>query len=242
MRGLTGDNRIELQTLRDEYEQLFGQILERGQRVGAFDIEDLALSRLAILEMCTGVAHWYRPGGRLELEDVQRFFVSTTCKLLSVPSDELHGVEFIHDVRKLDRRARDSVLRDLGNNCTERIRATVRALTAPRNSRLWYELNMQLPADSHVHSEWSWDTGGPLSHASGRMQQTCARTRSSTSTAISTASNDADNRFPELRILTGVEFGQPHLHEAQASHLLDLGVIDRVLGFLAHPRSRRRSE
>lgn len=102
MRGLTGDNRTELQTLRDEYEQLFGQILERGQRVGAFDIEDLALSRLAILEMCTGVAHWYRPGGRLELEDVQRFFVSTTCKLLSVPSDELRGAEFIHDVRKLD--------------------------------------------------------------------------------------------------------------------------------------------
>ena len=78
----------------------------------------------------------------------------------------------------------------------------------------------------------SWDTGGPLSHASGRMQQTCARHRSSTSTAISTASNDADHRFPELRILTGVEFGQPHLHEAQASHLLDLGVIDRVLGSL----------
>ncbi|WP_457961139.1 hypothetical protein ACSVIA_27945 [Rhodococcus erythropolis] len=40
------------------------------------------------------------------------------------------------------------------------------------------------------------------------------------------------HRFPELRILTGVEFGQPHLHEAQASDLLDLGVIDRVLGSL----------
>ncbi len=40
------------------------------------------------------------------------------------------------------------------------------------------------------------------------------------------------HRFPELRILTGVEFGQPHLHEAQASHLLDLGGIDLVLGSL----------
>lgn len=34
---------------------------------------------------------------------------------------------------------------------------------------------MSLPADSHVHSEWSWDTGGPRSHAAGRMRATCAR-------------------------------------------------------------------
>lgn len=34
---------------------------------------------------------------------------------------------------------------------------------------------MTLPADSHVHSEWSWDTGGPHSQAAGRMRATCAR-------------------------------------------------------------------
>ncbi|MEU8897282.1 PHP domain-containing protein [Nocardia sp. NPDC048505] len=34
---------------------------------------------------------------------------------------------------------------------------------------------MELPADSHVHSEWSWDTGGPGSHAAGRMELTCRR-------------------------------------------------------------------
>jgi histidinol-phosphatase (PHP family) len=32
-----------------------------------------------------------------------------------------------------------------------------------------------LPADSHVHSEWSWDTGGPRSDAVGRMRATCER-------------------------------------------------------------------
>lgn len=32
-----------------------------------------------------------------------------------------------------------------------------------------------LPADSHVHSEWSWDTGGPQSVAAGRMLATCER-------------------------------------------------------------------
>ena len=32
-----------------------------------------------------------------------------------------------------------------------------------------------LPADSHVHSEFSWDTGGPDSAARGTMRATCAR-------------------------------------------------------------------
>ncbi|MGM7665887.1 PHP domain-containing protein [Microbacterium sp. A93] len=34
---------------------------------------------------------------------------------------------------------------------------------------------MKLPADSHVHSEWSWDTGGPTSVAAGRMRATCVQ-------------------------------------------------------------------
>lgn len=33
---------------------------------------------------------------------------------------------------------------------------------------------MILPADSHVYSEWSWDTGGPTSAAAGRMELMCA--------------------------------------------------------------------
>src|SRR5690606_36271425 len=37
---------------------------------------------------------------------------------------------------------------------------------------------------------------------------------------------------PELRILTGVEFGQPHLRDGQAASLLWRGLIDRVNGSL----------
>jgi len=39
-------------------------------------------------------------------------------------------------------------------------------------------------------------------------------------------------RFPGLRILAGVEFGQPHLFDAQAAQLLDLTELDRVNGSL----------
>lgn len=39
-------------------------------------------------------------------------------------------------------------------------------------------------------------------------------------------------RYPELSILTGVEFGQPHVWESRATHILSSGTIDRVNGSL----------
>lgn len=38
--------------------------------------------------------------------------------------------------------------------------------------------------------------------------------------------------FPELRILSGVEFGQPHLWDAHAADLISSGALDRVNGSL----------
>jgi len=37
-------------------------------------------------------------------------------------------------------------------------------------------------------------------------------------------------RFPELRILSGVELGEPHWHVTESTRLLDTGAFDRVLG------------
>ena len=133
---------------------------------------------------------------------------------------------------------------------------------------------MQLAGDGHVHSEWSWDTGGPGSDAAGRMEAMCRRavaiglpalafTEHLDLTGWSIEPEDLPDdfrpliddtgmftpepldvsgyldsvdrcraRFPELRILTGVEFGQPHIDEAKARSLLDLSALDRVNGSL----------
>lgn len=133
---------------------------------------------------------------------------------------------------------------------------------------------MRLPADAHVHSEWSWDTGGPRSAAVGTMRRTCERAvRIGLPAVIFTEHLDFDgwlidpadvgdqeqslitddgrleptpldvagyldsiercrHDFPELRILTGVEYGQPHLFDDQARALVDLGSLDRVNGSL----------
>lgn len=134
---------------------------------------------------------------------------------------------------------------------------------------------MTLPADAHVHSEWSWDTGGPTSEAAGRMRATCAQAvKIGLPAVIFTEHLDfartwraepedlmphqrkfieaeglvdlpefdaagyfetiarCRHQFPELRVLTGVEFGQPHLFGAEAATLLDLSQLDRVNGSL----------
>ncbi len=129
---------------------------------------------------------------------------------------------------------------------------------------------MPLPADSHVHSQWSWDT--PV----GDMERSCARALELGLPAIAftehldhtvwrialtgpyvmdnlTALADTDGqltppafdiagyletiehcrqRFPELRILSGLELGEPHRHADQIAQVLAVGRFDRLLGSL----------
>lgn len=133
---------------------------------------------------------------------------------------------------------------------------------------------MDLPADTHVHSEYSWDAATDPASA-GTMRRTCERAlRIGLSTLIFTEHLDFEDRwraepedlgphahtllddagyvrlpafelagylesidrcrraFPDLRILTGVEFGQPHIWDHAAAQILGSGTIDRVNGSL----------
>lgn len=95
MRALSPDNRTAMQKLRDDYESLFAQVVERGIRVGDFSTDDATMARLALMEMGTGVAHWYRPDGRLTLIEVQHNFVAMACKILSANQTMLDGIDYI---------------------------------------------------------------------------------------------------------------------------------------------------
>jgi histidinol-phosphatase (PHP family) len=133
---------------------------------------------------------------------------------------------------------------------------------------------MTLPADAHVHSEFSWDAASAPGSA-GSMRRTCERAvRIGLPVVIFTEHLDHEDRwlvddgdmgdyasryvdadglvqippfdvdgylasidecraaFPDLRIMTGVEFGQPHLWDTVAAPLLASGAIDRVNGSL----------
>ena len=143
-----------------------------------------------------------------------------------------------------------------------------------------------LTADSHVHSEWSWDTGGRGSEADGTMLRACERAvRIGLPALVFTEHFDFDDawraspgdfpvaagrhinsegylvaplldvdgyfeaiercrhQFPQLHILTGVEFGQPHLFEGRARQYVDLDRFDRIIGSLhTLPTGLDRSE
>jgi AcrR family transcriptional regulator len=49
--------------LRDGYERLWAEMLDRGARSGEFSFTDARITRLALLEMCNGVARWYSDRG-----------------------------------------------------------------------------------------------------------------------------------------------------------------------------------
>jgi AcrR family transcriptional regulator len=70
MRSLEPHYLEEILKLRHEYDRLFDGILKRGQREGIFEIEDVSVTRNAILTMCTATGSWFSPEGRLTAEEV----------------------------------------------------------------------------------------------------------------------------------------------------------------------------
>jgi histidinol-phosphatase (PHP family) len=127
-----------------------------------------------------------------------------------------------------------------------------------------------LPRDSHVHSEWSWDTGvGDMEGSCARaleiglpaiaftehLDHTVSRIELEGPYALETLTSIADpdglltpppfdaagyleaiercrERFPELRILSGAELGEPHRHADQIARVLSAGRFDLLLGSL----------
>jgi histidinol-phosphatase (PHP family) len=109
-----------------------------------------------------------------------------------------------------------------------------------------------IPADGHVHTEWSSDA--PF----GSMARTCERAVAIGLPAVAFTDHanfttillrgdimvpepfDVDGylaevrrcreRYPQLRILSGVELGEPHWHPRPVADLLAAGGFDRVIG------------
>lgn len=70
LRALEPPNYERIVADRDRYEQVFAGILQEGAGRGVFRVPDAKLAVFALMAMCTGVAVWYRPGGRLPLERI----------------------------------------------------------------------------------------------------------------------------------------------------------------------------
>lgn len=88
IRSLPPDRRARVVALRDAYQAIWQQAIEQGVRSGEFTaVPDVKLATLALLQMCTGVAHWYAPGGRLSLDEISVAFVGMARSLLTGTPD-----------------------------------------------------------------------------------------------------------------------------------------------------------
>lgn len=74
LRNLEPENFAVIERLRRAYEDELECILRDGVEAGVFEVPDLKIATLAVIAMLTGVNTWYRPGGRLSLDEVQRIY------------------------------------------------------------------------------------------------------------------------------------------------------------------------
>ncbi|MBV6760220.1 TetR/AcrR family transcriptional regulator [Rhodococcus opacus] len=72
LRSLEPAARREVVELRDRHEQLFTRVIAEGIECGVFLVEDAQEASRAVLAMCTGVAMWYKRGGAVTVETLER--------------------------------------------------------------------------------------------------------------------------------------------------------------------------
>ena len=81
LRSLAPEHLSETLKLRSTYERELRQILRDGADDGSFDIEDVAFTSMAIIQMVTGVIVWFRPDERLTITDVTKTYQTMTLRL-----------------------------------------------------------------------------------------------------------------------------------------------------------------
>ena len=82
LRSLSHDRLSAILRLRGAYEKELRQILRDGADAGAFTVEDVTLTAMAIIQMITGVIVWFRPDERLSVAEVADTYHSMTMRLV----------------------------------------------------------------------------------------------------------------------------------------------------------------
>ena len=74
LRNLEPENFLVIEGLRTQYEDALEAILKSGAKSGVIKAPDTKLATMAVIAMLTGVNSWYREGGRLSRERVERIY------------------------------------------------------------------------------------------------------------------------------------------------------------------------
>jgi AcrR family transcriptional regulator len=88
LRSLAPERLTAILKLRTAYEKNLRLILRDGADSGEFEINDIGLTAMAIIQMITGVIVWFRPGDRLSVEQVTGTYLQMTLRLVGARSSE----------------------------------------------------------------------------------------------------------------------------------------------------------
>ena len=94
LRSLSRDRLTVILRLRNSYERELRQILREGADAAVFDIDDVELTAMAIIQMITGVIVWFRPDERLSVEQVAETYHTMTMRLVGAAAS--HATEREH--------------------------------------------------------------------------------------------------------------------------------------------------
>jgi len=70
LRGLSEAHYIDIVAQRDSYERIFQQVIRQGVDQGIYAEGDVKILSYAILTLCTAGAFWFRPDGRLSVNEI----------------------------------------------------------------------------------------------------------------------------------------------------------------------------
>ena len=80
LRNLEADNFAKIEALRKRYEYDIRDILKQGQDSGDFLIADPHVSAMALIAMLTGVTTWYKPDGRLNMNEIEEIYLALAMR------------------------------------------------------------------------------------------------------------------------------------------------------------------
>lgn len=87
LRSLSPERLTFILRLRTSYEKELRTILRDGTEAGAFDLDDIGLAAMAVIQMITGVIVWFRPDERLSVEGVTQTYLSMTMRLVGATTN-----------------------------------------------------------------------------------------------------------------------------------------------------------
>jgi len=93
LRGLTANNFKSFVSQRDAYEKLFQNMIIQGMDQGYFAAGDANVISYAVLTMCTAVAHWFNPNGRLSGDQISTIYEGLVVTRLLRESPPMHPSE-----------------------------------------------------------------------------------------------------------------------------------------------------